>query len=94
MSFNRREGEVTRDAVLELGSLIADIVMKRLISPGSVLVEDACFVTQKNRQDIGRWKAGLSICPTFESKTKNPGTPGALPRVIHSSTDDKVFCYP
>jgi hypothetical protein len=48
MSFKRSEGAVTRDAVLELGSLVADIVMKRLISPGSVLVEDACFVTQKN----------------------------------------------
>jgi hypothetical protein len=57
MSFNFKDEAVSRGAVLEPGSLIADIVMKKLFSPGSVLVEDACFshVKQPARiKDTGR----------------------------------------
>lgn len=61
MSFNLKDEAVTRGVVLEPGSLIADIVMKKLFSPRSVLVEDACLSRVKQPARILKLLAGRAF---------------------------------
>jgi hypothetical protein len=62
MSFNRKVSVVAVDVGLRVCSLIADIVMKRLTSPVSV-VNYMSLVTQKSCQSDTHWQAMLFIYP-------------------------------
>jgi hypothetical protein len=95
MSFNLKDEAVTRGVVLEPGSLIADIVMKKLFSPRSVLVEDACLSHAKQPARILKVLAGRAFALLdIRVRDESTITPRALPRAISRFTDDKVFYYP